>query len=101
MRDIRGLPVFKNTKITLELLRLEYRGNIAKAYLPYLVKQALKLDPEKDKALVMLHDEETGISIIIKDTELLEKAKPMVLNSRRLIQEVKKSVNKTNQKPFV
>lgn len=93
LRDIQGLPLFKEIGLTVELLRLEYRGNIAKAYLPHIVKEALKLDPQKDNALIMIHDEETGVYVLIKDNDLAAKMKPLILQARQANEKLRQKSN--------
>ncbi len=78
------MPIFKDVDLVVELLRIEYRGNVAKVYLPFAVRAALKLDPQKDKALVLFHDAATGTNILIKDAYLLELIKPLILKARKI-----------------
>lgn len=95
IRDLRGIPIFKDVFMTVELLRLEYRGNIAKAYIPYNAREALRLDPQKDKALILVHDNKTGGNLLIKDTELTRIIKPLILSGRKVTQKFQVKVRKS------
>lgn len=88
IRDIRGLPIFREVGLTVELLKLEYRGNIAKAYIPQFAREALKLDPHNDSSLILVHDDKTGITLLIKDTDLVKIVKPIILDARQIKQKI-------------
>lgn len=88
LRDQRGLALFKEIGLTVELLRIEYRGNIAKLYIPQIVREALKLDPSKDISLILFHDNESGLNLLVKDTDLSKLIKPLILDARQIKQKV-------------
>jgi hypothetical protein len=94
-RDLRGLPIFEEAGLTVELGRIQYTGNTAKVYLPYKVREALKLDPEKDNALILIYDETKGTLILIHNGLLLNTLKPQILEARKTYQNIMNSTAKT------
>jgi hypothetical protein len=82
-RDCRGQPIFDEADIAVELGRLQYAGNTAKVYLPQKVREALRLDPQKDNALVMIYDDESGILILVPNKLLCDRLRPEILEARR------------------
>ena len=82
-RDLRGLALFEEVGPTVELGRIQYSGNTAKVYLPAIMREALRLDPQKDNALVMIYDDESGILILIPNKLLCDRLKPEILEARR------------------
>ena len=86
--DIRGVPIFKEIGLTVELGRIQYTGNTAKVYLPQKVREALRLDPQRDNALVLLYDEKMGILVAIHNNRLLDSLKPQILEARKAYQKV-------------
>jgi hypothetical protein len=94
MKDLRGLTLFKEVGITVELLRLEYRGNVAKAYLPRIVRDALRLDPERDKTLILVYDNDTEALLLVRDAALSAMLKPRILEARKVYAALKASISK-------
>ncbi len=82
-RDCRGQPIYEEVGLTVELGRIQYTGNTARVYVPAIVREALRLDPQKDNALVMIYDEEKGILILIRNDLLCDRLKPEILEARR------------------
>ena len=92
-RDLRGLPIFKEAGLTVELGRIQYTGNTAKVYLPYKVREALKLDPQKDNALILVYDDAEGTLILIRNERLLDALKPQILEARKAYQTIKNTLD--------
>jgi hypothetical protein len=82
LRDIRGLPIIKEEHVTVELGRLQYNGNTVKMYIPKKLKDALKLDPQKDNAVILLYDEPNDILLLIRNEKLRDQLKPQILAAR-------------------
>ena len=84
-KDIRGIRHFKEEEGQLvELGRLCFRGNAAKLYLPKRVCNALKLDRERDKTLVIVGVDENTL-FLIKDKEVANELKPRILEARKMV----------------
>jgi hypothetical protein len=70
---------------------------ITKLYIPQAIREALKLDPERDKSLILVHDHETGLNLLVKDSDLVETLKPLILDSRQISQKLKNTYTLTSE----
>jgi hypothetical protein len=91
IRDPRGVPIFKEVGLTVELGRLQYNGNTVKVYLPQRVRDALRLDPQVDNALIIVYDNENGTLILIHNNKLLDVLKPLIYTARKNLSKVQKA----------
>ena len=92
-RDHRGLAAFKEVGLTFEIGRIQYSGNTARLYLPFQIREALKLDPQKDNALLLLYDDKNGILLVIHNNKLVEQFRPLILEARRAYQTLNRFCN--------
>ena len=66
----------------IELGRIVFKGGGASVYLPKSIREALNLDRKTHTSLVIVADGSKSI-LLIKDTEVAERLKPMVLDARK------------------
>ena len=93
MRDVRGVLITNDPNITVELGRIQYNGNTAKVYLPKKVRDALKLDPQKDNAMILLYDHKNGTVQMILNQTLRNSLRPQILASRKLYSRIKRKID--------
>jgi bifunctional DNA-binding transcriptional regulator/antitoxin component of YhaV-PrlF toxin-antitoxin module len=74
----------------IELGRIVFKGGGASVYLPKSIRKALNLDRKTHTSLVIVADGSKSI-LLIKDTEVAERLKPMVLEALKAFR------NKMNQ----
>jgi hypothetical protein len=72
----------------IELGRLCFKGGSMTVYLPKSICRALNLDRKVHTSLVIVADGSDSI-LLVKDTKLAEKLRPMVLEMREKMQKIK------------
>jgi len=65
----------------VELSRLTYKNSGVSLYMPKGIVNALHLNPDIDRSLVTFSIGDSGL-YLIKDTELVKRLKPMILDLR-------------------
>ncbi len=83
MKDIHGIRHFKDKpNPVVELGRINYKGNSAHLYLPKRICEKLRLDWEKDYALIIVAHTENSL-FLVKDKEVTKMISPKILAIRK------------------
>ena len=83
VKDVRGVVHFPEEKgPVIEIGRIKYKGGSAHVYLPQRIRNALKLDREKDSALVIVSVDGNSM-FLVKDYVVAAQLKPKILRLRK------------------
>ena len=81
-KDIHGIKHWKEEPDpVVELGRINYKGGVARMYLPKRICNKLKLDREKDHTLIIVAHTANTL-FLIKDNEVAHMLRPRILKMR-------------------